>query len=80
MFSKLEIQMANQHVKKKSLMFLVIKEMQIKTVLRFHFTPVRSNYNVNNKCWKGCALFLPQCCVTKCSFKDKDKSVMVGES
>jgi hypothetical protein len=33
------------------------KEMQIKTILRFHFTPVRMaiiKNKSNNKCWQGC--------------------------
>jgi hypothetical protein len=38
-FSKKEIQMAKNHMKKYSL-YLAIKEMEIKTALRFHFTPV----------------------------------------
>jgi hypothetical protein len=36
---------------------LAIKEMQIKTTLRFHLTPVRIaiiRNTTNNRCWQGC--------------------------
>jgi hypothetical protein len=48
--------MTKKYVKKYSTSPL-IKDMQIKTTLRFHLTPVRiatiKNTN-NNKCWQGC--------------------------
>jgi hypothetical protein len=48
--------MASKYMK-KCLNSLVIKEMQIKTTLKFHLTPVRVAIikgNNNNKCWQGC--------------------------
>jgi hypothetical protein len=48
--------MAKEHMKKFS-PYLAIKEMQIKTTLRFYLTPVRIaiiRKNTTNKCWPGC--------------------------
>ena len=56
--------MAKKHIKRCSTS-PIIREMEIKTTVKHHFTPISVAIIKNNKCWRRCREVEPLCTTAK---------------
>ena len=78
-FSKKDIQRIQRHMQGCSASS-AIREMQIKTTMRYHFTMIRmsiTNKSTNNKCWRGCG---EKGTLVNCWWECRQTSVATGEN
>ena len=71
-FSQEGIQMANRYIKRCSTL-LTVREMEIKTTMRYHLTPVRMAVikKITNKCWWGSINIWRKGTLTHCRWECK---------